>query len=114
QTLSWFLSGRSQGKAFFNPDRTDSMRNFPLSTVKKPLAIRSKTLIQASFWIAAVLVGLVGVVFDEWVRLIQGYYLRYATAHPVWVLALTPLLCLLAAGLVAGRAPYARGSGIPQ
>jgi len=77
-------------------------------------AYRSKTIKQASFWLAAVLVGVIGVGFGEFISFLQEQYNRMMDIHPVWATALTPCLFLLATGVVVLVSPHARGSGIPQ
>ncbi len=77
-------------------------------------ALRSKTLVQASFWLAAILVSCAGVVFDKAVHFIQEFYLTFFQLYPVETSLLSPLCFIGATWIVIRFAPKAGGSGIPQ
>ncbi len=77
-------------------------------------ALRSKTLIQASFWLAAILSSCAGVLFDKVVHATQKLFQTFYALHPVYMLVATPVLFILATWVVVRFAPNARGSGIPQ
>lgn len=68
----------------------------------------------ATFWAAAVATGLVAVAFARTALVMDQLYRHLFTLHPWLSAALTPVLFLLAAGLVRIWAPAAAGSGIPQ
>ena len=77
-------------------------------------AYTSKTLIQGSFWLAAIAVGLAGILFEKLVELAQHLFFEISEYNIYVAVAATPLLFLLSAALVVKLAPHASGSGIPQ
>ena len=77
-------------------------------------AFRSKTIVQGSFWLAAVLVSCVGVLFDKVVHFAQKSFQTAYGLYPIQTSIMTPLLFLLSTWIVVRFAPQARGSGIPQ
>lgn len=77
-------------------------------------AYRSKTFIQASFWLSAIAVGGFAVLFDRIVAHAQHWYFLAFAKHKIWMTAATPFLFVLATALVVFIAPNAKGSGIPQ
>lgn len=74
---------------------------------------RENLIIQASFWTAAVLVGVVGVYFTKLIAWVQEIYYSIFQVHPVAMLVITPL-GILAGAAVIRLAPMAGGSGVPQ
>ena len=77
-------------------------------------AYRIKTLVQASFWSAAVIVGISSVVFEKLVHITQDLFQNLFEKHSILVCLATPVLFLASASLVRFFAPHAKGSGIPQ
>lgn len=78
------------------------------------MSLQSRTSKNVSVWIAAVLVGAAAVLYAKAISFVQGIYFSAFNFTPFSVTALSPLLFLLAAGLVRWFAPHAKGSGIPQ
>ncbi len=76
--------------------------------------IRGRTFLQASFWMAATVVGVIAVVYAKLINFILQYYFQTFSAHPYWVSIATPFLFVLAVALVVKISPEAKGSGIPQ
>lgn len=79
-----------------------------------PSAVRSKTILLASFWIAALFVGVAAVLFEHLISFAQNWYFRFYAENKVFVSLATPLLFLISVALVRLIAPTAKGSGIPQ
>jgi H+/Cl- antiporter ClcA len=77
------------------------------------LGYRASLLLQASFWIAAIAVGVIGVYFTKLVEIIQGIYTSLYQHHPYIMLIATPF-GILASAAVIQFAPMAGGSGVPQ
>jgi H+/Cl- antiporter ClcA len=75
---------------------------------------RGRVLVQASFWVAAVVLGGAAVLFTKLITKIQAWNASLFLAHPYWMSVLTPVGFVLAAALVKFLAPYAGGSGLPQ
>jgi H+/Cl- antiporter ClcA len=75
---------------------------------------RAKLLVQASFWIAAVVVGIFAVTFGRIAGNIQEHYRIFFTGHPIWISLFTPVAFVGAAAVAKFFAPHAGGSGIPQ
>jgi H+/Cl- antiporter ClcA len=84
------------------------MQAFQRSPLAKPM------LSHASFWITALSVGLISVLYAQLINLSQKYYYSIIIASPFFMILLTPLLFLLSVFVVRKFAPEAKGSGIPQ
>lgn len=88
---------------------------FTASTpANRPLRAREATWIHVSIWVAAGLVGIIAVFYASLIGAAQAYYLSLFHEHPLITSACTPLLFVVATGLVVRLAPPAKGSGIPQ
>jgi len=82
---------------------------------KKSFAgLPSKTIIQASFWLAAIAVGFVGILFDKIFHWAQQTYFTLFENHTIIFTLCTPILFVCATAVVVFFAPNANGSGIPQ
>ncbi len=75
---------------------------------------RAKFFVQASFWIAAILVGGFAVTYGKVIEVTQLQYHSLFSAHPFLMTLFTPLAFLAAAAVAKIFAPHAGGSGIPQ
>jgi H+/Cl- antiporter ClcA len=75
---------------------------------------RAKFFVQASFWIAAIAVGIFAVFYGRLIEFIQGNYRLLFAEHAVWMTLFTPLAFVGAAAVAKLFAPHAGGSGIPQ
>lgn len=75
---------------------------------------RTSPIQHLSYLLTAIAVGGVAVYFAKLISFLQSFYFQSFRDHP-WILsALSPLLFVLASGLVVKLAPQAKGSGIPQ
>jgi H+/Cl- antiporter ClcA len=75
---------------------------------------RAKFFVQASFWAAAVAVGIFAVFYSRLIEIIQDEYRLLFSEHSIWMTFFTPLAFFCAAGTAKLFAPHAGGSGIPQ
>ena len=78
------------------------------------MTYRSRLFVQASFWIAAVLVGLAAVYFTKFITIAQAFNTEVFEKHPYWMSAFTPVAFVAATAICKYLAPHAGGSGIPQ
>ncbi len=76
--------------------------------------IVSRTYRHASIWIAAILTGVVAVLYAKLISFIQLAYFDRFKESPYLVSAFAPFFFVLAVALVRFLAPHAKGSGIPQ
>ena len=74
---------------------------------------RGKFIVQLSFWVAAISVGIAAILFTRASLFMQREYELVFELHPYLILLLTPIGFLLAAGVVR-FSPMAGGSGVPQ
>ncbi len=80
----------------------------------KCVAIRTRTLLHASVWIAAIIVGISAVLYAKVIAWTQRVYLDCFQSQPFLLSIVTPVGFLFASFLVRKFAPEAKGSGIPQ
>jgi H+/Cl- antiporter ClcA len=84
-------------------------KNQLISTLKK-----SDTLKGLPFWIAAVLTGIISVLYAKIFKIAEHKFLYLLEFHSNWVFVVTPVGFFVAWLIVHFAAPNARGSGIPQ
>jgi H+/Cl- antiporter ClcA len=75
---------------------------------------RAKFIVQASFWVAAVAVGIFAVYYGRLTEITQEFYRQLFASHSIWMTVFTPLAFIGAAGVAKLFSPHAGGSGIPQ
>ena len=75
---------------------------------------RQMTYLHLAIWSAAILVGAAAVLYAKLIAWSQEIYFHGFSAHPYLLSLATPLLFILATGLVKVFAIEAKGSGIPQ
>lgn len=66
------------------------------------------------YWVAAVLVGMVAVIYSASFSAVILMTQRLSSTHPYYFLALAPLAMVLSSWCVARFAPAAGGTGVPQ
>jgi H+/Cl- antiporter ClcA len=76
--------------------------------------IFSSTSHHAAVWIAAIITGIMAVLYARLIGFVQRQYFGHFSGHPLLVSLLAPFFFLGAAALVRCFAPHAKGSGIPQ
>ena len=75
---------------------------------------RQATYLHIGIWSAAILVGTAAVLYAKLIAWVQEIYFHCFSVQPYLFTFITPLLFVLATGLVKFCAPEAKGSGIPQ
>jgi H+/Cl- antiporter ClcA len=75
---------------------------------------RAKILVQASFWVGAILVGVFACYYAKLNEVLQFDYTGAFSSHPFLISIVTPVAFLIATAVAKFFAPHAGGSGIPQ
>jgi len=78
------------------------------------LRIARPLISQASFWITALIVGVLSVLYAQLINFSQGHFFSFFHRFPLMVSAASPVIFLSAVFAVRYFAPEAKGSGIPQ